>query len=34
MVRQGLKMSALAAHPHAYLGLKAVSVVRKGLKHH
>lgn len=34
MVSQGLKYGLIATQPHAYLGLKAVSMVRKGLKHH
>ena len=34
MVRQGLKYGLIATQPQAYLGLKAVSMVRKGLKHH
>ena len=30
----GLKYGLMATQPHAYLGLKAAGVIRKGLKHH
>jgi len=37
MIRQGLKhgvfLAATGANPHLSLGIKAASVMRKGLKH-